>query len=372
MAGAKCRALLSIVSWRWKSVSAEDLSEAQRRQDERLEKIDARLRDSHTAFLQIADELKTSLLFATQGQIESHSKATSDLTVAVSAALVDFSGEIRLALVQAGSSQDERLDKIEGALQESAEMFRKAMDELTASLLVGTREQGETHGRAMSELRDALTKTLGELALQLTDAHGEARREQTQALVNQSRTLEDNRQAQVRGFADLQEAVRSALDAMRDTQMSAFNGLQDRVQDRLEELRKDNEAKLEKIRSVVEEKLHATLETRLGESFRQVTDQLEQVYKGLGEMRTLATGVGDLKRVLTNVRSRGAFGEVQLGALLASHLISTPLTSPPCPAARSELSSSSSCLAGMAPGQSSSFRLMRNSLRKTISGSSRR
>jgi DNA recombination protein RmuC len=92
------------------------------------------------------------------------------------------------------------------------------------------------------------------------------------------------------------------------------------VEQRLDVLRGDNAQKLEQIRATVDEKLHATLEQRLGASFKQVSDQLEQVYKGLGEMQTLATGVGDLKRVLANVKTRGTWGEVQLGALLAEML----------------------------------------------------
>jgi DNA recombination protein RmuC len=85
---------------------------------------------------------------------------------------------------------------------------------------------------------------------------------------------------------------------------------------RLAELQQGNEAKLEQMRATVDEKLHATLETRLGESFRLVSERLEQVHAGLGEMRSLAHGVGDLKRVLGNVKSRGVFGEVQLAAIL--------------------------------------------------------
>ena len=92
------------------------------------------------------------------------------------------------------------------------------------------------------------------------------------------------------------------------------------VEERLEKLRVDNEAKLEQMRLTVDEKLQSTLETRLGESFKQVSDRLEQVHKGLGEMQTLATGVGDLRRVLTNVKSRGGWGEVQLGMLLGDML----------------------------------------------------
>ena len=88
----------------------------------------------------------------------------------------------------------------------------------------------------------------------------------------------------------------------------------------LETLRTDNADKLEKMRATVEEKLQGTLEKRLGESFQLVSDRLEQVHKGLGEMQTLATGVGDLKRVLSNVKSRGGWGEVQLGMLLEDML----------------------------------------------------
>ena len=80
--------------------------------------------------------------------------------------------------------------------------------------------------------------------------------------------------------------------------------------------REGNEKKLEQMRATVDEKLHATLEQRLGESFKQVADRLEQVHKGLGEMQGLARDVGALNRVLTNVKTRGVFGEVQLAALL--------------------------------------------------------
>jgi DNA recombination protein RmuC len=92
------------------------------------------------------------------------------------------------------------------------------------------------------------------------------------------------------------------------------------VEQKLKDMQEDNASKLELMRKTVDEKLHATLETRLGESFKQVSERLEQVYKSLGEMQTLATGVGDLKRVLTNVKSRGTWGEVQLQALLEQML----------------------------------------------------
>ncbi len=99
------------------------------------------------------------------------------------------------------------------------------------------------------------------------------------------------------------------LERMRETLFSTLG-----------DIRKDTGVKLDEMRKTVDENLHNTLNRRLGESFSLVNERLEQVYKGLGEMRTLATGVGDLKRVLTNVKSRGIWGEVQLGALLTDML----------------------------------------------------
>ena len=110
-------------------------------------------------------------------------------------------------------------------------------------------------------------------------------------------------------LAQLTESNERRLDAIRAT-----------VEQKLELLRADNTHKLEQMRATVDEKLQTTLERRLGESFKLVSDRLEQVHKGLGEMQTLAVGVGDLKRVLTNVKTRGTWGEVQLGMLLSEVL----------------------------------------------------
>ena len=95
-----------------------------------------------------------------------------------------------------------------------------------------------------------------------------------------------------------------------------LTGIRDTVEQRLRSLQDDNAQKLDKMRETVDEKLHNTLEKRLGESFKLVSDRLESVQKGLGEMQELASGVGDLKNVLTNVKTRGTLGEIQLGTLL--------------------------------------------------------
>ncbi|HHW14457.1 MAG TPA: DNA recombination protein RmuC, partial [Firmicutes bacterium] len=111
------------------------------------------------------------------------------------------------------------------------------------------------------------------------------------------------------------------LAALTQANEQKLEKLRETVEQQLKTLREDNSQKLEQMRATVEEKLHATLEQRLGESFKLVSERLEQVHKGLGEMQTLAAGVGDLKKVLTNVKTRGTWGEVQLGSLLEQVLL---------------------------------------------------
>jgi DNA recombination protein RmuC len=139
----------------------------------------------------------------------------------------------------------------------------------------------------------------------------------------------------LKGFGDSLQKQMTDFTVMQKNQMDSFSQqlsylternenkigeLRDAVERRLKEIQDDNALKLEQMRSTVDEKLQGTLEKRLGESFRQVSERLEQVHQGLGDMRNLAAGVGDLKRVLTNVKTRGIWGEVQLGTLLEEML----------------------------------------------------
>jgi len=130
---------------------------------------------------------------------------------------------------------------------------------------------------------------------------------------------EDARKARSEG-AELQqrfaEALGQRLNELTQRNEQRIGEMRATLEQKLRELQVGNEAKLEQMRATVDEKLQSTLETRLGESFRLVSERLEHVQRGLGEMQQLATGVGDLKRVLGNVKSRGVFGEVQLAGLL--------------------------------------------------------
>ena len=155
--------------------------------------------------------------------------------------------------------------------------------------------------RLERSLRDELGRqgqgTRGDLASfqqMLLNASGDAMRTQTEQL----------------------DAFRAQLAQLAEANERRLTEIRQAVEQRLASLQEGNEKKLDQMRATVDEKLHATLEQRLGESFKQVADRLEQVHKGLGEMQTLARDVGSLNRVLTNVKTRGIFGETQLAGLL--------------------------------------------------------
>lgn len=144
-----------------------------------------------------------------------------------------------------------------------------------------------------------------------------------------------SREEMDRNFKNLREELYFSLKTTREEINTILGGrindftksneqklekIRETVENKLENLQKDNSEKIEKMRMTVDEKLHDTLEKRLGESFKLVNDRLESVYKGLGEMQTLAVGVGDLKKVLTNVKQRGSWGEIRLEQLLGQYL----------------------------------------------------
>jgi DNA recombination protein RmuC len=114
----------------------------------------------------------------------------------------------------------------------------------------------------------------------------------------------------------LHDTLTNQLSGLSESNARRMNEIRETLEKQLAQLQTSNAAKLDEMRATVDEKLQSTLQARLGESFKQVADRLEQVHKGLGEMQTLAQGVGDLKHLLSNVKTRGIFGEAQLASLL--------------------------------------------------------
>ncbi|MFZ9235340.1 MAG: DNA recombination protein RmuC [Algoriphagus sp.] len=182
--------------------------------------------------------------------------------------------------------------------------------------LLGILFFGKGKRNADKELREelqALSKTLNENL-------AEARKEASENLLRQFQLVFDNQRNSAK---DQNEALQQFGERVRQSLLDLSNVQREKLSElsrRQDELLKNTEQRLEKIRETVDEKLQKTLETRLGQSFDLVSTQLQAVQKGLGEMQSLASGVGDLKRVLTNVKSRGLLGEYQLQAILENIL----------------------------------------------------
>ena len=187
---------------------------------------------------------------------------------------------------------------------------RRPDDERQAQAQLQAQEKGLM--RLEHELREELARSRREVS---EDAFRDREeRAHSSSLLSQVVTTQVTQSAALQ--AERLEAFARELSRFSLGLDERFEHLKIAVETRLTAIQADNAAKLEEMRRTVDEKLHATLEQRLGESFKLVGDRLEQVHRGLGEMQTLAAGVGDLKRVLSNVKTRGTWGEVQLSALL--------------------------------------------------------
>ena len=194
-------------------------------------------------------------------------------------------------------------------LQGSLATFQQTLLAQSGDVARTQNEQIDTFRTQLATLQQQVVAALAQAGSQLA-AQGQAAREaQDGALQRQATSTADALQ-RLSGTLTEQLKALSESNALRQAE------LRQAVEGRLTQLQQGNEAKLEQMRATVDEKLHATLEQRLGESFKQVAERLEQVHKGLGEMQTLARDVGSLNRVLTNVKSRGIYGEVQLAGLL--------------------------------------------------------
>jgi DNA recombination protein RmuC len=186
-----------------------------------------------------------------------------------------------LAAMQGGAERMERLEReLRREISESSRGGRQELTQNLATFQLALVQQGAEATRTQNTQIDAFGQQLALLQKTLSDT-----------LTNQ-------------------------LSGLSESNARRMNEVRETLEKQLLQLQSTNSAKLDEMRATVDEKLQTTLQTRLGESFKQVADRLEQVHKGLGEMQTLAQGVGDLKHLLTNVKTRGIFGEAQLASLL--------------------------------------------------------
>lgn len=184
------------------------------------------------------------------------------------------------------------------SMKESMAIFGNNLDKINNSMRDEFQRNREESSKVAKDNRDELQKSLESFDSRLSGNirdFNENQRVNFESSMNRAKEQAQN--------------IESRLEKMRET-----------IENKLKEIQTDNSLKLEQMRETVNEKLQETLNTRISESFKMVTDQLEQVYKGLGDMQKLAVGVGDLKRVLSNVKTRGIMGEIQLGSILEQYL----------------------------------------------------
>ncbi|MES2088754.1 MAG: DNA recombination protein RmuC [Pseudomonadota bacterium] len=236
--------------------------------------------DGDGDLLRLADDLKSELRSRTE-QLDRNlrdevARSAGGTRQELGAALANFQQTLLAQQGDATRTQNEQLDS-----------FRTQLAAMQQALIDALRDTTHQQGQQAAALREA-----------------------------QALALARFNEAQEASLRRLGDGVTEQLRVLSESNDRRLGEVRTTVETRLLALQADNEKKLEQMRQTVDEKLHATLEARLGESFKQVAERLELVHRGLGEMQRLASDVGSLNRVLNNVKSRGIFGEVQLAGLL--------------------------------------------------------
>ena len=211
-----------------------------------------------------------------------------------SASMKAFTDSVLSRLFDIGNAQNSQLERFSGQITELTRANEGKLDKVRDTMNDGIRALQVDGNVSSKQSREEISSSLRQLQ---------------DSLLSRMTEVCHLQKNQFDGFSQ-------NLTALTQTNDKMLEKLRGTVEERLASMQEENGKKLEQMRATVDEKLHATLEQRLGQSFQLVSERLELVHKGLGEMQTLASGVGDLKKVLTNVRARGAWGEVQLATLL--------------------------------------------------------
>lgn len=228
--------------------------------------------------------------------------------------------ELARAMKDLGDSLGANMGQIAGLQKDQLDIFSTRLQNLTET----NETRLETVRLTVETQLQALEKSMTERHTEMRDEANANRKEHREEIAASLKNLSDSILKSVADLTNLQklelDSVVEKLGKLTASNEAKLDVLRGVVDGRLKEIQEDNSKQLDQMRATVDEKLQGTLEKRLGESFKQVAERLEKVHEGLGEMQALATGVGDLKRIFGNVRARGAWGEVQLGALLADML----------------------------------------------------
>lgn len=231
----------------------------------------------------------------------------------------DLSRVDSLVREEFGRNREESRGNFKENREELSRSFKLLGDSLTktvADLSHAQKNQFDTFSRQLDGLVKSFDEKTRNLQEQFEKSAKENRTEQGLSL----KSFEENFTRNVKEFNELQRQKFDDLSGRQDRANKETGAhlkeVRETVENKLARIQEDNNKKLEEMRKTVDEKLQESVEKRFNESFRLINERLESVHKGLGEMQSLAAGVGDLKKVLTNVKTRGTFGEVQLGAIL--------------------------------------------------------
>ncbi|GAB3547090.1 DNA recombination protein RmuC [Noviherbaspirillum agri] len=218
--------------------------------------------------------------------------------------------QLKDALQQHQQQTSERIEReLRHQVQASAQSTRQ---ELSGSL-AQFQQTLTAQLTSVATIQNNQIDTFAQQLAKLNEANAQQLESMRQAITLQARAGREEQAAALKRFGD---TLNQSLSTLTESNAQRMAEVRATLEAKISDLQADNGARLEEMRKTVDEKLHATLEQRLGESFKLVSDRLEKVHQGLGEMQQLAIGVGDLKRVLTNVKTRGTWGEVQLEMLL--------------------------------------------------------
>ncbi|MEO8805378.1 MAG: DNA recombination protein RmuC [Burkholderiaceae bacterium] len=204
-------------------------------------------------------------------------------------------------------------DELQASLRSDVQSLERALRDEVARSATGTRTE---LAQTLASLQQTLLTQQGDVARTQNEQIDSFRTQLATTQTHLADTLGRSGEQQALSLKRFSDTLIEQLRALSQSNDQRMSEVRSTVEQRLTAIQLDNEKKLEQMRATVDEKLHATLEQRLGESFKQVADRLDQVHRGLGEMQVLAKDVGSLNRVLTNVKTRGIFGEVQLAGLL--------------------------------------------------------
>ena len=225
-------------------------------------------------------------------------------------------GALLLILLLALVWQSIRLSSRMAELQRRVDQLQGNDERLDRSLREEMADNRREVANALGQSRDELNRSIERLSLNLNGQSDHLRQLLDDKLTQAQQDARAGRTEQAGSLKGFGELLTGQLHQLMQRNTEGMDTLRHAIESRLAAIQTDNSQKLEQMRQTVDEKLHNTLEQRLGESFQRVSEQLERVHAGLGEMQTLASGVGDLKKVLSNVKVRGTWGEVQLDNLL--------------------------------------------------------